>query len=413
MKSLLAAAFFLVTLAPEAWATAQFEEHLRIDGRVWKMQSTPLEAVLKRLPQRPPVFASQGSALWRGYRGTWELRCGRLWLVSLHRLGREGPDGSPWRPVPLSVVFPGQRGPILATWHSGVLRIPQGRMVQYVHMGFGSVYEKTLEFRVVHGVVHSTRRTDWRAAALRSRQDLIWSALGVPEAAGKPWVDARRIGEEGFAKRVGPRFRPRGVYLQPQEGRRAALWMPETRATEEQVLSHRGVAEVKSSRTWPHVEVDVTLASRTGEILLDVHSLRELPGGSTIHHPTFQAAVPDLPAPEPRDVWDWLATTDTLADVAMCGCRLGASVQLWGILDRTGPVPLLQGIEVARSRVGGGTRALAVGVLQQWVITARMLHCSPRRYRAFRGRGPGTYWRLVDPLTGALAIPRDPPADDA
>ena len=43
--------------------------------------------------------------------------------------------------------------PIFAHWFSGVLRVPQGEILCYVHRGFGSVYEKEICVRIKHGVV--------------------------------------------------------------------------------------------------------------------------------------------------------------------------------------------------------------------------------------------------------------------
>ncbi len=47
--------------------------------------------------------------------------------------------------------------PIMADWFSGMLRVPRGKIVEYVHMGFGSVYEKEEHITVEKGIV--TERT--------------------------------------------------------------------------------------------------------------------------------------------------------------------------------------------------------------------------------------------------------------
>ena len=45
--------------------------------------------------------------------------------------------------IDMSGVF-GKKLPIQAIWFNGVLRIPGCKMLSYVHMGYGSVYEKEL-----------------------------------------------------------------------------------------------------------------------------------------------------------------------------------------------------------------------------------------------------------------------------
>lgn len=44
----------------------------------------------------------------------------------------------------------------MADWFSGVLRVPQGELLRYVHMGFGSVYERELHISIDKGLVVST-----------------------------------------------------------------------------------------------------------------------------------------------------------------------------------------------------------------------------------------------------------------
>jgi len=50
----------------------------------------------------------------------------------------------------------------LADWFTGVLRIPRGAQLVYVHMGFGSVYEEEVHIHVERGRVTGTRVYDNR-----------------------------------------------------------------------------------------------------------------------------------------------------------------------------------------------------------------------------------------------------------
>jgi len=52
--------------------------------------------------------------------------------------------------------------PLLADWFSGVLRIPRGEMLQYVHMGFGSVFEDEVHVKIARGEATATRVFDNR-----------------------------------------------------------------------------------------------------------------------------------------------------------------------------------------------------------------------------------------------------------
>jgi hypothetical protein len=46
---------------------------------------------------------------------------------------------------------------VFAEWFSGELRIPEGDLVEYDHMGYASRYERNLLISVENGVVVGTR----------------------------------------------------------------------------------------------------------------------------------------------------------------------------------------------------------------------------------------------------------------
>lgn len=141
--------------------TAQIGEVLHYEGKTVRMCDTPLSDYFALGGRRPnPDFDTFGcTALWRGYVGTWEIVDGRLYLVSL---AGEFEDGTP---VSLGAVFPDFPNRVFAHWYSGTIRIPEGKLLQYVHMGFTSRYERDvlLEFR--NGILIATEiRTNGTAS---------------------------------------------------------------------------------------------------------------------------------------------------------------------------------------------------------------------------------------------------------
>jgi hypothetical protein len=80
------------------------------------------------------------TACWREYVGTWEIKNGRFYLVGLEGRYRLAGDG-----------------PFFADWFTGVLRIPRGEMIQYVHMGYGSIFEEEVHVKIEQGVVMQTK----------------------------------------------------------------------------------------------------------------------------------------------------------------------------------------------------------------------------------------------------------------
>jgi hypothetical protein len=126
--------------------TAQVREIIFHNNKKMAMCSCPLQ-VFFNLSKFSKKIKSPHTALWRGYVGTWEIVNGRLYLIDL---SGEFVDGSL---VNLEAIFPGYPERVFAHWYSGVLRIPQGELIKYVHMGFGSTYESDLFLSINKGHV--------------------------------------------------------------------------------------------------------------------------------------------------------------------------------------------------------------------------------------------------------------------
>lgn len=138
--------------------TAQFHEKLILEGKATSMAFCPPIptdhpdiAVLNDDEMRADIAAGRtnsfiySTACWRQYIGTWELKAGRLYLT--HVEGR----------FRLTCAEP-----IFADWVTAILRIPDGELLRYVHMGFGSVYEFETHLKIEQGIVVDERRIDNR-----------------------------------------------------------------------------------------------------------------------------------------------------------------------------------------------------------------------------------------------------------
>ena len=125
--------------------TAQMGEHLFYEGNKVTMCSQPLYSYF-RLSGVNPAFESNCTALWRGYIGEWEIIDERLYLTSLSGNLTDGTKAS------LSTIFPDYPDKVFAHWYSGKLVIPQGKLLEYVHMGYASTYERDLIISINKGV---------------------------------------------------------------------------------------------------------------------------------------------------------------------------------------------------------------------------------------------------------------------
>ena len=129
--------------------TAQIGETLHYEGRKVLICSNPLASYFM-LADINPEFELNCTALWRGYIGTWEIRDGRLYLIGLSGSLKNGTN------VDMAIFFPDYPDRVFAHWYSGKLRVPQGKLLEYKHMGYGSVYEADLFIDIKKGVVIGT-----------------------------------------------------------------------------------------------------------------------------------------------------------------------------------------------------------------------------------------------------------------
>lgn len=274
----------LVALLPaSALATAQCGEYLVYQGQTNIIFTTPLESHFSEDNPRPD-FPVMSTACWRGYIGVWKIESNTLYLVSLQSaLGKD---------PPLDKVFPKQTSPIPATWFSDVLRVPRGKRIRYVHMAFGTVYEKDVYITVEKGKVTAERVVDNRGAgATRSTSDLQWVAL-----ADKPvdddglWCDGRLLYAESSWSIMasGTTFLTRGVFISGSTNTPARLWIPETPTTESRHYPIEKLPEKHDGTDGSHVEIRAHFVKGKDFYDLHVDHVRPLKPGETIHHPDFK-----------------------------------------------------------------------------------------------------------------------------
>ncbi len=152
--------------------TAQIADSLNYEGKLFSLFANPLESYYKQHPPRPD-FAAQTTMNWRGYGAGWEIAEGRLYLVGLSgtvcvRSPEEGGRKSSFckighhgkckiEKVGLNDLFTSSTGKVFADWYTGEVRIPHGEMLEYIHAGYASKFERYLLINIENGVVTGTR----------------------------------------------------------------------------------------------------------------------------------------------------------------------------------------------------------------------------------------------------------------
>lgn len=303
MKCFFLLAVFVVPTA--LWGTSQMPEILIIDGEEHRMFSTPLEDWL--LPDEEEAqeafrFARQFSVFhsgcWRGYQGRWEIDGDTLILNKITSKGitQQAKENRSRKLHGRSLFFPdwlptSEQLPMKATYFSGTLRVPLGKELRYVHMGFASIYEKDLYIEIEKGKVVA-RRTENNADSFEtsSEVDLRWIALGGGRVEDDlDWVDARDISQKDGSEVTGS-FRTRGILYSESE-RRQFLIIPETPRTDPIQLQLVSVPKEPEVPNGSHVEVSCSLSMNEEGRSLTIESIRHLSPGESMHHPSFEPSA--------------------------------------------------------------------------------------------------------------------------
>ncbi len=134
--------------------TAQAPDTIIYRGRRYSLLSNPLEAYWEEHPPRPHLKPLH-TANWRGYVAEWLIKSGALYLSGLR--ARIDNSYGERKEIGLRDLFPDAGDQIQASWFSGELRIPQGKKLRDVHMGYGSSYKRELILTIEEGKVVRSR----------------------------------------------------------------------------------------------------------------------------------------------------------------------------------------------------------------------------------------------------------------
>lgn len=165
MKKILAIITLTLFFKVAAFATAQYPDKIVYNGKEYDLHTNPLEKYFKDHPDKRPKGGVMSTALWRGYVATFEIKDNQLYVKDVQieyydTTGKKGHDYK-WKSV-ISEVFPDQNSRKI-DWLTGLLVIPHGKLVNYVHMGYGSTYQKYILLEIDKGNLKQEKRYDYKA----------------------------------------------------------------------------------------------------------------------------------------------------------------------------------------------------------------------------------------------------------
>lgn len=146
------------------FATAQYPDKIFYNGKEYALHSNPMEEYFQKFPDKKPKSGIISSALWRGYVATFEIADNSLYLKDIDILvSKKTKDNSfetEWKSV-LSEVVPDNKK-LKIDWFTGLLVLPFGEIVNYVHMGYGSTYENYILLEIDKGDFKLSKEYDYK-----------------------------------------------------------------------------------------------------------------------------------------------------------------------------------------------------------------------------------------------------------
>lgn len=142
---------FLLICNLKVFATAQVPDLMVIGKDTFLMHTNPLEIYLDSIGNRDfPDFVGGGStACWRGYQAVWRVENDSMFLDKIQSCHRDEDDVD----ANLEKMFGDKfiNGKVYAYWFTGLIVLPHGAIKNYVHMGYGSTYDKYLLLEINKG----------------------------------------------------------------------------------------------------------------------------------------------------------------------------------------------------------------------------------------------------------------------
>ncbi len=158
MRILVILLFIMITIGK---TTSQFPDILFYKGEKISLYSNPLESFFNEGNPKPESLFYDfenyqdstfdikiSTACWRGYIATWEILDNQLLLIEISDCFEE-------EKADLEKLFPNltSEDKVLANWFSGLLVLPFGEIVEYIHMGYASLYEEYKVLEIKNGIL--------------------------------------------------------------------------------------------------------------------------------------------------------------------------------------------------------------------------------------------------------------------
>ena len=160
MKKLVLAASIISAFTVRSFATGQIPDLLIIGKDTFSLFANPLESYFQVGHSRefPELKGCGSTACWRGYQAVWMIINKKLYLLKVQSC-HTGNWCTDTHPANLQLMF-GDKfsdGKVFASWVTDSLVVPFGKLLRYIHMGYGSTYEFEKLISVKDGNIEFTK----------------------------------------------------------------------------------------------------------------------------------------------------------------------------------------------------------------------------------------------------------------
>ena len=154
----------ILFISCNASATAQMPDKIIYKGKEYALHSNPMEEYFEKYPDKKPKRGIMSTALWRGYVAIFEVKDNQLLLkdikIMVENESLKDKFSTKWESVMME-IFPNQ-ATIKIDWITGLLIIPHGKLVNYVHMGYGSTYENYILLEISKGELQKEKKFGYK-----------------------------------------------------------------------------------------------------------------------------------------------------------------------------------------------------------------------------------------------------------
>jgi hypothetical protein len=151
---------FVFFISSKTFATGQVPDYLIIEKDTLFIQSNPLEEYFKDHPIPDNLITNLSSANWRGYVAYFKFVGGKLVVENVYKEDFKENDNGKIDYFLTSIykdIF-GTKANFQCDFYSGLLICPSGNIIEYVHMGYSSLYENYNLIEIKKGVNYNSKK---------------------------------------------------------------------------------------------------------------------------------------------------------------------------------------------------------------------------------------------------------------